>query len=424
MRQTRVRLSALDEAILDWQEATGPWNVLVEVATGGRLDAEAVRASLEHVLRAHLLTRCAVHSAANGARWWTPTGQVALAPVPLADASTSAAHDTALAELVSVPLEPSAPPLVRAAVLRGATEDHLALSVSHVLCDGIGGLRLLEGLTADLRGVPDRIDHPTVELARRVLARRPAAGLDGLARRWSANAQLAAAGARAPSRLARVGGARTGEGVVRRSLPAADVRQAAAGRSASVGDLLVVAAHLAVDRWNRAAGEDARVVGVAEAVNLRAPAWRNDVVANLASFASTRTDEADRATGANVLDVVRRQRTAEARLLGARAAVDAARLAAATPRSARRRLFDAVVAGALDSFVVSNYGVLDDPPRCGDDPRAVRVTQAPVPGVGAGVSIVGVEDVVNVTLRYRTELLDRRAAGELIDCYLEALTER
>jgi hypothetical protein len=217
----------------------------------------------------------------------------------------------------------------------------------------------------------------------------------------------------------------TGCGVITRIVAAEAVRAARVRRGAAFDEFAVAAMHLTIDGWNRAGGHPADNVGVAFGVNLRQQGWVDDVVTNLATFVSVITAPRERVGFTSTLEAVQPQMAREVRLQRARVVIDAARASCIVPAEIRRQALQAARPDLFDSFALSNFGVLADPPRFGDsyEPE-IWVSQPAVPEVGLAMCLFTLGDALRVTVRYRTERFDARSAGEFTDAFVATLIDR
>jgi NRPS condensation-like uncharacterized protein len=421
-----IRLTAIDEGILLWEEASVPWNIQLDVSAP-RLDPERLRAAYDVALAHHELASCSVQPDGRGGWAWVRSpSPVDIGPIEVVEC----ADDEAVEHLRSAQLDAAIPldraPLARAVIARRPDDDLLLSSVSHVLTDGMGLLRLLRSVARAYTGAPDPEPVHDVVAAHRVLAPRLPTGLAGLTQRLAAGLGVASTSIAARTRVspstAAVG---DGWGVITRAVDVGTVTDARRALDASFDDLMTAAMHVTIDRWNRSAGVDSRGVGVALGVNLRDAGWNDDVVANLATFVSVLTGPPHRGDLAEAVATIRPHLAQDARRERARLVLDATRAVAAAPLALRRHVLRSTNPDLLDSAVLSNCGVVADPPRFehGHEPE-VWFSPPTVPAVGLAMGVVTVGSTVRIALRYRRERFDAAGAGAFVDTYLDALTDR
>jgi hypothetical protein len=419
------RLTAIDEAILVWESASAPWNVQVDVSCP-RVDAHRLRGAWNEALRRHELgTRAVVDDERVGLRWSPPDHTADVGPIDVVACADGASLEAARGRVLDGPIDLARAPLVRCVVARRPGHDDLVLSsVSHVLADGVGALRLVKSVAAAYSGA---VDPPPrrLEVARRVLSAPAPASLEAFADRWRSRVDLAARVTTPRDRLATRGAVERGSGVCTRAVPGSVLRAVRQRWDASFDDHLVASTHLAVERWNRRLDVPPGRVGVALGVNLRGPEWRHDVVGNLAAFVSTLTEPEHRVDLASALAASWVGATPAERQAQARLVVHASRSAAALPIAVRREALARALPDVFDSVAVSNLGVIDRPP-CFEPGHVPEVWMSPpaVPEVGLAVLVLEIAGTLHLSARYRKERFDRQAAEELVDLLVDCLTLR
>jgi len=181
-----------------------------------------------------------------------------------------------------------------------------------------------------------------------------------------------------------------------------------------VNDLLLATLHLAVDRWNGTGSGD---IAVMMPINLRPPAWREDVVGNMSLMAPVRSTAADRRRPGRLVDAIVAQTVAVKR-------DGAHRGLLALPSIVQRNAgWLARLGGdqARDTAILSNLGRVDAPGfgAAGDlwfSPPASMPT-------GLAVGAVTVGDRLNLGFRCRRCLMDDSDLARFADEFLDTLDD-
>jgi hypothetical protein len=414
-----------------------PSNVHLEARVPGHLDPAALRAATAAALAAQ--PRARVRRAARG--WWRLRQAWEVPARPDRDPVTAAtwADEEELDRererfLAAAPSLERSPPL-RVLLAAGPGEDRVILNAHHSALDGLSCLDLLRsiarhypaGAGADAHGGnadggnADRAGPPSADAgpgptAVRSGPSRPAGWRPGVAR-------IAAD---------RPGdGGRDRPGSVFRLLPPRPVPTARPGR-ATVNDLLIAALIVAIARWNAGHGRPAGRIRITMPVNSRAPG-SDGAAGNLSRLTSvTAPAPAGRhpaaELGALIADVAGQTRSAKDHAGPQVDPVSRAWAAAWAPPAVKRRLLRLGLrtGGRLlcDTSLVSNLGVVADPPRFGS--LAVSglwfSTSAHMPrGVSAGAVTIGGR--LYLCLRCRHALLGAAAAARFADGYGAALDD-
>ena len=400
-----------------------PWNIQIAVAAR-EIDPERARGAINAVLTIHPLTRCAVERDERGRLSWINDDRAALGPVDAVDCPTPASLEQLRVGQLTKPLQMDCAPLMRAVVARTPDQDLLVVTISHVLTDGMGLLRLMRSIGCAYRDESDPPPAVDVATAQAALEPNPATTLEGLTRQWTTRLQLAASQLPRRSRLAASGGSPTGGfGFVLVSTELAAVDRARRALHASFDPFTTAALHVAIERWNSARGAPCDRVGVTQGVNLRPDAWRDDAVLNLAAFASIFTDPSDRTDLARALDKVTSQIEPSRRLELAREVATTARSLRLIPATTRRDMLAALPADQFDTCVISNCGMLADPPRLDDTTQPMAWLIAPaMPATALTIATYAVGDRLYFNACYRRERLDADAARRFVESFVGLLT--
>jgi NRPS condensation-like uncharacterized protein len=448
---SRRPLSTIEELDLYLDSAQEPNLVQLETHARGHLDRAALAAALAAVLAAtpEAARRLAAvspwdrrlhwHLAAPGDRGGSLIVADWHSPGELADlrerlfATPLSLYDATFRLILAV----------------GPDHDVVLLQVHHAAFDGISSVALLTAIS----GAYTERARGGAELSGPVPADVPAAGgagessgpgeTGGLALpAWLRREQARAdGGSRTPgrrvtlpgtvTRIAPQGGSpgRPGYGFVLTSMPVPRLARTGRGPHPTVNDLLVAALSLTVDRWNTAHGHRSGRIRITVPVNARDPEQRWQGYGNLSRLIRVSTQTRQRTDPGVLLAQVAAQTRAGKQQH--RAEIDAmSRLLAAgwapaviKQRAARlaRRLGSPVL---TDTSLVTNLGVLPDPPSFGGSSEQPLWIAAPAPMPrGLSVGAVTVSGRLCLSIRYRHALLDQAAATAFTGAYGEAVTE-
>ena len=364
----------------------------------------------------------------------------------------------------SPPLDRSPP--VRLLLAAGPGEDSLILNAHHAALDGISCLELLLSVARHYQGAAD----PATDSA--VLAADPAADSAVLAADPAVDsapraADLAALAAPVPAGHSTTTVAPRPDGPgrparARSLLPRPAARIAAepvsargrgpAGRSgygfrlitwervpraprtgpgphATVNDLLIAALIVAIGRWNAAHGRSRDQIRITMPVNARVPGQAGTAgkLSRLTAITARPT-----AHGGDLLPLIANvaaQTLAAKNRPGPQVEPLSQALAAAwCPAALKHRLLRLALrtAGPLicDSSLVSNLGIVADPPRFGPAPATQMwfSTSAHMPR-GLSVGAITLGGKLHLCLRYRHALFSEPAAARFADTYAAALRD-
>ncbi len=420
--QRSMRLTAIEESILLWERASVPWRFVYEVAAPS-LDPGRLRFAWRAALAGHEMGRQVLRRTDTGAEWVPMDGPPDVGPIDVVPCPTEAHVQQVRDALLDLPVPLDGSPLVRVAIARRASDALQLASFSHVMSDGIGGIRLLRSVGRAYAGVADPAPAVDLATARRTLAPLPA-GVTGLAQRWAGGLRLATQTALPRNRVAPQGGSRPGFGSVACVLDAAALDRARFRLGASFDEHLLGALHVTIDRWNRARGAAAGRLGVAFGVNLRPASWALDVVANLAAFISVLSDAGQRTDLAEAIAAVRPQIAADVRLERARSVVESARLGSVLPIDLRARALAAAAPDRYDSIAISNLGAVPDPPTfVPGHPVELGVSPPAIPPVGLDLTVHTVGSAVRIDTGFRRERFDDDGARAFTDAFAACLLE-
>lgn len=405
MTGTLVPFTQVDELGCYFDDPAEPNNIHFELHLSGHLDDARLRTAVLATLQAHPLARV------RRCRWrgwdrrlhWEIVAEPDVPPVDLTHWRDEHELDDQRRRLLhATPSLDLAPPLrIRHAV--GPEWDALIVNVHHAAMDGLSGLRLLRSIARRYAGRPDPVtDDP---LAIRV----PAARVPRTPRSLRPVARIATDG----------GTPEPGCGFHLVSIPYRCVHN----EPATVNDVLVAALVLAIAEWNTAHGYEAGTVRIALPINARANGCER--LGNLSRLAVVANERS--LCGASLLADVIRQTEAAKRVAGPQVDLLTGLLAAAwLPVAVKAKLPGLALrlAGAVsDTTLLSNIGLVDDPPDFGPGAMVTGLWMSPPVRMPRGVTIgtATVRDRLNVSVRYRHAQFDQLASARFVAMFGTAL---
>jgi NRPS condensation-like uncharacterized protein len=428
----RRPLAAIEELDLYLDSTHEPNLVQLETPARGHLDRPALAAAVTAVLAA---SPDAGRRLAPASRWDRRLHWQTSAGAPLVVAGwRSPAELTGLRErLFAAPLSLYGATF-RLILAVGPEHDVVILQVHHAAFDGISAIALLtaiSGAYTERAGVgtepgdplpvdPQGLDEPAMPAW---LRRGPGRGPGRARGRVTLPGTV--------TRIAPQGASpdRPGYGFVLTSMPVPRPPRGDRGPHPTVNDLLVAALSLTVDRWNTGHGLRSGQIRITVPVNARDPEQRWQGYGNLSRLIRVSTQPGERTDPAVLLAQVaaqtragKQQRRAEidtmSRLLAAGWAP-----AIVKQRAARlaRRLARPVL---TDTSLVTNLGVVPDPPRFGGPREQPLWIAAPAPMPrGLSIGAATVSGRLCLSIRYRHALLDQAAAAAFAGAYGETIAE-
>lgn len=428
-------LTLLDEALLHLQEARAQWNVQLELGTDHHVAEAAFRKAVFSCCRRHPLARArlAPWKRLKSSYHWDVMDELDLDPVRVVDCPDSAALDRIRAEIFTPPLELDTSPVMRIVLARRPGGDIVLLSVSHLVADGVGAVRLMQSITRAYRGEPDPPDPLPIAQARdlgsflapKTRGEKWARQLEGLRRVREAFD--------APSRIAVAGGSeQDGFGFVFRVLDIGEnttpglVHRAA---GTTINDVLIAALHLTVAAWNSDHDMPTDRIGVMMPINVRPSDRFWEVVSNITSMVTVSTSPDDRADLAAATAAVSEQTTEVRRADRANGLYDLLDATKKTPLALKRlapRLLPHTGDRFVDTAMLSNLGRIPEPPTLDADSSAgpselwFSPPCDPTCSVAIGIATCGTR--LSLVTRYRHEQFDPPAAGRFTDLFIGRLT--
>ncbi len=434
----RAPFGTADELSCYYDAPAEPCNVHIELRVPGHLEEPALHRATEAALAER--PRARARRARGG--WWRRGYAWEVPRHPDHDplSCTTWADEGELAQrrmqfLAASPPLDSSPP-VRLLLAAGPGEDCLILNAHHAALDGISCLELLRGIARHYQGAagPSTVAAPVPALPSTDGVALVPEGAGRAARAWRPNALPRPAARIAaeviPSPGSRPAGHdRSGYGfrlITCERVPS--VRRTGLEPHVTVNDLLIAALIVAIGRWNAAHGRSSGRIRITMPVNSRAPG-QDDAAGNLSRLTAV---TARPAPGGDVrpliAEVAAQTLTAKNRPGPQVDPLSAALAAPWCPAAVRHRLLRLALrtAGPLicDTSLVSNLGIVADPPRFGPA-LATHIwfsTSAHMPR-GLSVGAVTLGGKLHLCLRYRHALFSEPAAARFADVYAAALSD-
>ncbi|WP_436903037.1 hypothetical protein [Halovenus halobia] len=412
-----LHFTPLEEAIYNIEQMFTPWNIQLELETDERIDRDRLDAAARRACEIHPLARAQMRDTNpldTDYVWEIPETVEA---VPIVECPASEAAEARRTHYSGrIDLRESPP--FRLLVVRDRSGDTLCLATSHVPTDGVGALDLLGTLWQCYRG--DQPADPPVGLAdaRELVEQRRPGGLGDRLRSLGAASSHLKSLFDPPTRIAtETDDDRSGWGFVHRVLDPDTTEALLENRpaGASVNDVLVTAAHLAVERWNDDHGTSSGKISLLMPVNLRPKAWFYDVVGMYALFGSVGTRAAQRTQPARALETVREQ-TDKIRDRADALLESLALVPDATPVGLKRQsptLLRGPGEALVDTVLLSNLGRIPEQ-RVGDD-ATVWFSPPSWQATPLSIGVVTVGTTVRFVVRHMYSALDNDAAARFAE---------
>lgn len=458
--------TALERTICLSDRPDAPIIVGLLARLDGRVDADSLRQVTLELLARHPMARARRHPGPGVvARWQFP---VAPDVEPVIQIAVGGAGNERSDPARASPAHPASPQ-------RAAGDDHAAATAFATLCDQASDLTLSPALRVGLLHLPgtDAIGlvahHAALDgaalllLLTEILAgcRTAALSSAGPARFVDRPDPNNRPGPRAPGPTGPSAAARSGRG--RRPVGSTELRPRSANRylepvtatpgpgygvvagevalpvptrGATVNDLLVAAAHLAVDRWNRRCGRATGVLRLRMPMNLRTRAGGGagsgvdspggDHVGNASGQATVVSTPVERVGPGPLLAAVIRQ-TAAAKVAGSDGNPDPAGSLWFVPARARDRVARTAIGLArpfmMPSVTVSNLGRIAR--LAGPDLTVTALDFFPFAGLpqGLAIGVTGYGGRLRLGFSYHRALFDEQSAAAFAAVYAAALSE-
>ena len=385
--------------------AVSAWSLQLEARVSGVLDESRLRQALAGILP----DRPADHEV-----------------LEVVDCPDDDCLGRARTDLQATPVATSEWPPMRARLAHHPDGDLLMLNVNHAASDGFGALRILRALARAYAGGAHG-ERPIEFLAVNDLPVQPASAA---VPRWSAWRRSAVERLRdvlaRPARLAPDHGHdHAGYGFHLVRLSADETRRVVdPGRPGTSRNILLSALHLAIGEWNLQHGTPGHRIGVLVQVNLRPPHWREDTVANFSVTARVSTSRRHRRNAATALSAITAQTTRNRRTrsgIALLAALDRSGLLALWAKQSLIVLQPLTRNRLIDTAMVTNLGVLDDPPSFGAgagetlDVWCSAPSRAPLSLCIGAVTVAG---SLHLVFRYPHRVLGSDAARRFADGFV------
>jgi NRPS condensation-like uncharacterized protein len=422
---TTAQLNILDELYMHLDREEEPFNVHLEVECDHSIDDDELIAAVRRAAARHPIARARLGdwSGTDRRYCWQIADELPDVPLASVDCADPDELERARQGLLGhgPPLERQGPfELVHA---RGPDGDSLILNLHHAAGDGMGALRLMASILRELAGDDDPVADVDPLEARDPADLVGAKSVGDRLTRVKALVEHMTRFASPPMRIAPRGG--TGEPGYGFELLAFDggAMEAIKARKqdgATVNDVLLGALGVTARRWNEQHDAGTGRAALMMPVNLRPPDWRNDVIANFASYVSVHLAEEELETLPRAIAAAseRTDQIKDDQIAGL--IVDLLAFPSVLPTAIKQRLEQLIpLTGnvVVDTAVLSNLGKLDALPG------VKRVWFSP-PGrmpLGASLGVATAGDDMFVTLRYRHALWDAAAAAEFGALYREVL---
>ena len=429
---TSVPLSPLDEHFLNLDQEREPWGVHLEVRVSGRLEPARLSRAIGVAALRHPLARARLAPAypTDLAYRWEIVESLEQMPLTV----VACAGETQLADVrervFAVSPRVDVGPPFAVVLAQGPGDDTILLNLHHASGDGVSAVRLMRSILRAYAGEEDPLPAFDPLSARDVLALAAARSLqERLARpralAWAAVRRLAPI-----TRVARDGGKRRpgyGFELMAFSLDETAAVFAKRDEHATVNDVLLAALAATIARWNSDHGRCAGQIALTMPVNLRPPAWREEIVGNFASYVSISLSSRDHRDLRRAIDVTakRTRRIKRGRLAGL--TVELLVGPSLLPVAAKRRLQDLIPLTGnrmVDTASLSNLIVLDGWPVLGAGAGGVEAVWFSPPGrapLGAAIGAATLRGRLHVAVRYPRSQFDREGARAFAALYRDVL---
>ncbi len=439
----RAPFGVVDELSCYYDGPAEPNNVHLEAWLPGHLDPRELRAAVAATLRAQPRARARRvpgHPWRRGYTWECP-------PRPDTDPvlCTTWADDEGLARerasflATALPLGTS-PPL-RLLLARGPGQDCVILKVHHAAFDGISCLQLLRRIAHNYEGTQESAQVSKEPAQAAQMAVWPTAGTSDPVPGPPAvfpKPRAAEGGRVLPRPAARVAAQRPdgaswrhkpGYGFHLMTWPWTRTPAWLSQCGGTVNDMLIAAMIMTIGRWNAAHGRRAGRIRITMPLGGHRGGLNDGTAGNLSRLATvTASPPGQGATHRELVADVARQTRRAKEIPGPQVgSLCRALVAAWCPAGLKRRALRVALRtlGPLvcDTSLISNLGVLADPPRFGPA-TATRMwfsTSAHMPR-GLSLGAITTDDGLHLCFRYRRALFDEAAAAQFAAGYAAVLS--
>jgi acyl transferase domain-containing protein/NRPS condensation-like uncharacterized protein/acyl carrier protein len=424
----RVQADVLDEfmvAVDDVAAAT----VHSEVRVEGRLDAGRLAAAIREAVEAHPIARARLALARPLDRHYQWDLSQPLLTLPLEEVDCEDDESLALARERFLNESPAldTPGPFKVLLAHHPGGDALILNAHHAAGDGVAGFRFMTSIVRAYAGEPDPL--PDVDpLAVREVAKLVGTSAAERGRRARGAANLLRRVARPPARVAAPApGGRPGYRFELFTLTPEQVEEVLdrGPRGATLNDVLLGALAVTIRRWNERHGAPTGDVHIMMPVNVRPPAWSNDVFGNFAPWAPVRISPREHADlgSAATAAAARTRRIKESGIAGL--VVDMNGPIHLMPVTWARRVASKLPARiGVDTAMLSNIGHVERiPARLGDAGQITAIWGTPpgYPPMNAAISIAAFASKLFVGFRYTRAAFDAAGARDFALTYRDTL---
>jgi len=420
--------SAIDEGIYHLELHTNPWNIQIEIGTSGALDLGRLNRAVSHAFARHPMARAAMQDweGRDTKYRWMIADEPVSGPVEEVEGHLL---DEVRSDLYGRPFDLQAPPNVRTVVVRRAEGDLFLLSVSHIVADGVGALRLLQSITRSYRGVADPQDPVDLETARDLVSTLTPSGPAERLKRTGDNLRMLGDAIEGPARISNTStSGAEGYGFVSRVLnqDATSAIFAAKPKGTTLNDVLMAGLHLTIERWNEKHSEGTGRVVVMMPFNVRPAERFHEVVSNIVTFVNVSTDPEDRTSFDSTVLAVSQQ-SAELKKARGAGLHTLANLGRNLPVALKRRMTDLLpLTGyrVIATAVLSNLGKLPETPTFEEDgaePTELWFSPPCAMPLGAGIGVATVGGRLHLMVRYRQEQFERTDAEAFADLLVDQI---
>jgi NRPS condensation-like uncharacterized protein len=436
-------LEPIEELDVYLDSPVEPSVIHLEVQADGHLDPVALQTALTIVMAADPAARRYLAASSRWSRRMHWEADPRRSPAMLTVARW---HDRE--ELAALREEVTAWPIqlrersARLVLAVGPDRDAVILQTHHAAFDGISTLALLTSISESYRQCAAGIagfgsPAPAIHQAARQAARRevPALRFRDPAAAAMIQRALSPVAAWLPGGVTRIAAqtkcpGQPGYGVVHRVVPVPRPPRQADQPSPTVNDVLVAAVIRTVDRWNSSHGRRSATIRVCVPVNNRGAGGRWSGQGNQTRLVRVAAGPTERADPARLLAHVAAQtRAGKQRQVEGLDATTRLLATGWAPTMLKRRVARLLrqVTGPLfatDTALISNLGVIPSPPSFGGaGPEPMFLSGPSQMPRGLGVGAVTLASGLHLCLGYQHALLDRDAAADFTEMYLQALAE-